>query len=76
MNALLDAIQQLGIAVRMQFVNDLSESGAAHTANFPIPDSQKIELDRRLKKHQGNPQSGSSLEQIAQKWRVSSFLLN
>ena len=67
MNTLLDEIQQLGIAERIQLVEDIWDSVAARASNFPITDAQKIELDRRLKKHQDNPLSGSSLEQIAQK---------
>lgn len=67
MNTLLDEIQQLGIAERIQLVEDIWDSVAARASNFPITDAQKIELDLRLKKHQDNPLSGSSLEQIAQK---------
>lgn len=48
MSTLLDEIQQLDIAERIQLVEDLWDSVAARTSNFPITDAQKAELDRRL----------------------------
>lgn len=69
MSTLLDEIQQPDIAERIQLVEDLWDSVAARTSNFPITDAQEAELDRRLAKRASKP-GGVSLDQIAQKLGV------
>ena len=71
MSTLLDEIQQLGIAERIQLVEDLWDSVASRTSNFPITDVQKAELDRRLAKRATAKSSGVSLDQIAQKLGIA-----
>lgn len=71
MSTLLNDIQQLDIAERIQLVEDLWDSVAARTENFPITDAQKAELDRRLAKRQTTPQRGVTLDEIAQKLNIS-----
>lgn len=70
MSTLPDEIQQLDIAERIQLVEDLWDSVAARTSNFPITDAQKAELDRRLAKRASAKPSGVSLDHIAQKLGV------
>lgn len=70
MSTLLEEIQQLGIAERLQLVEDLWDSVATRTSNFPITEAQKAELDRRLAERASKKPSGVSLDQIAQKLGV------
>lgn len=71
MSTLLEEIQQLDIAERLQLVEDLWDSVATRTSNFPITEAQKAELDRRLAERASNKPSGVSLDQIAQKLGVT-----
>lgn len=71
MSTLLEQIQQLDVAERIQLVEDLWDSVAARTSNFPITDAQKMELDRRLTKRVSAKPSSVSLDQIAQKLGVT-----
>lgn len=71
MSTLLDEINQLAIAERIQLVEDLWDSVATRSSELPISETQKAELDRRLAKHHSNPQRGISLGQIAQKLGVT-----
>lgn len=70
-NTLLDEIKQLGIAERLQLVEDLWDSVAVRASEFPISESQKVELDRRLVRHHQDPLRGITLDQIAQKLGVA-----
>lgn len=70
MRTLLEEIQQLDIAERIQLVEDLRDSVDAGTSNFPITNEQKAELDRRLAKRATEKPSGVSPDQIAQKLGV------
>ncbi len=70
MSTLLEEIQQLDIAERLQLVEDIWDSVAARTTNFPITEAQKVELDRRLAERVSNKPNGVSLDQIAQKLGV------
>ena len=70
MSTLLDEIKQLDIAERIQLVEDLWDSVATRSANFPITEAQKSELDRRLAKRASEKPQGVSLDQIVQKLGV------
>ncbi|MBR7746112.1 addiction module protein [Undibacterium baiyunense] len=71
MSALLDEIKQLDIAERIQLVEDLWDSVATRSSDFPITEAQKTELDRRLAKRASAKPAGIGLDQIAQKLGVS-----
>lgn len=71
MSNLLDEIKQLDIAERIQLVEDLWDSVATRSSDFPITEAQKTELDRRLAKRASAKPVGISLDQIAQKLGVS-----
>lgn len=71
MNTLLDEINQLDLAERIQLVEDLWDSVALHAAKLPLTDAQRAELDRRLALHQADPARGSSLSAIAEKLGVA-----
>lgn len=71
MSTLLDEIKQLGISERIQLVEDLWDSVATRSSDFPITEAQKTELDRRLAKRASAKPVGISLDQIAQKLGVS-----
>lgn len=71
MSTLLDEIKQLDIAERIQLVEDLWDSVASRSSDFPITEAQKMELDRRLAKRASAKPVGVSLDQIAQKLGVS-----
>lgn len=71
MSTLLDDIKQLDIAERIQLVEDLWDSVATRSSDFPITEAQKAELDRRLAKRASEKPHGVSLDQIAQKLGVN-----
>ncbi|MFC0351982.1 addiction module protein [Undibacterium danionis] len=71
MSTLLGKIKQLDIAERIQLVEDLWDSVATRSSDFPITEAQKTELDRRLAKRASAKPVGISLDQIAQKLGVS-----
>lgn len=52
-----------------------TQRASARTANFPITEAQKVELDRRLAKRASEKPNGVSLEQIAQKLGVAEGIL-
>jgi putative addiction module component (TIGR02574 family) len=64
MSTLLDEIQQLGIAERIQLVEDLWDSVVPHV-KFSDHRCAKVELDRRLAKR-ASVKPSVSLDQIAQ----------
>ena len=70
MSTLLDDIKQLDITERIQLVEDLWDSVATRSSNFPITEAQKAELDRRLAKRASEKPQGVSLDQIVQKLGV------
>ena len=67
MSTLPDDIKQLDIAERIQLVEDLWDSVATRSSNFPITEAQKAELDRRLAKRASEKPQCVSLDQIVQK---------
>lgn len=71
MNSLLDEINQLDLAERLQLVEDLWDSVALHAAELPLTDAQRDELDRRLALHQEDPARGISMNAIAEKLGVA-----
>jgi len=71
MSTLLDEIKQLDIAERIQLAEDLWDSVATRSSDFPITEAQKMELDHRLTKRASAKPVGVSLDQIAQKLGVS-----
>ena len=70
MSTLLDEIKQLDVAERIQLVEDLWDSVAARSSNFPITEAQKAELDHRFAKRASEKPQGVSLDQIVQKLGV------
>lgn len=70
MNNLLDQINQLDFAERMQLVEDLWDSLAVRAQTLPLTDAQRAELDRRLDLHAKDPGRGQSLDAIASKLGV------
>ena len=71
MSTLLDEIKQLDITERIQLLEDLWDSVASRSSDFPVTEAQKAELDRRLAKRASGKPTGVSLDQIAQKLGVS-----
>lgn len=71
MNSLLDAINQLDLAERIQLVEDLWDSVALRGAELPLTDAQRNELDRRLLLHRNDPARGIPMNAIAEKLGVS-----
>ena len=70
MNNLLDQINQLDFAERMQLVEDLWDSLADRAQTLPLTDAQRAELDRRLDVHAKDPGRGQPLDAIASKLGV------
>jgi len=61
-------ISELSVSERIQLAEDLWDSILAEgNADFPLRESQKEELDRRLELHRQNPQQGSTWEEVKQR---------
>lgn len=69
MNTLIESIQQLGSQEKLQLVEDLWDSLEKESVP-PISDSCFEELHRRLAWSKNNPESGLSINEIAQKLGV------
>ena len=67
MSTSLDEIKQFDVAERLQLVKDLWDSVAIRESEFPISETQKTELDRRLVQHHQEPLCGVTFDQTAQK---------
>jgi putative addiction module component (TIGR02574 family) len=51
-------ISRLSLAERMQLAEDLWDSVAAETGEFPLTEAQAAELDRRLAALERDPEAG------------------
>ena len=71
MNPLLDQINQLDFAERIQLVEDLWDSVAARAATLPLTAAQRAELDHRLARHAQNPARGTSPDTIVKELGVT-----
>lgn len=63
MNTLLEELEKLPLAERMQLVEDLWDSIARSREEMPIPQWQKDALDARRRAFQECPSSGQSWEE-------------
>ncbi|WP_224360888.1 addiction module protein [Hyalangium versicolor] len=54
----------LSVAERLQLIEDLWESLAAHPEQLEPPREQLAELEHRLKELDENPEAGESWEQV------------
>lgn len=70
MNNLLDQINQLDFAERMQLAEDLRDSLAVRAQTLPLTDAQPAALDRRLDLHAKDRGRGQPLDAIASKLGV------
>jgi len=57
-------ITKLSIAERIQLAEDLWDSVSAETADLPLSDAQKAELDRRIADFERAPQAGEPWEVV------------
>ncbi|MBZ5542094.1 MAG: addiction module protein [Acidobacteriia bacterium] len=57
-------ILQMGIAERIQLVEDIWDSIAAVPDAIPLTHAQREELDRRIAAYHDNPQSGSPWDEV------------
>lgn len=71
-------ISELSVSERIQLAEDLWDSILLESdaSEFPLSESQKQELDRRLELHRQKPQQGSTWEEVKQrlgfdKWVIS-----
>ncbi len=71
MSTLLDEIKRLDFAERIQLVEDLWDSVATRSPDFPITEAQRAELDHRLTKRASEKTLSVSLDQIAKQLGVS-----
>jgi putative addiction module component (TIGR02574 family) len=65
--ALLDEARRLSVDERIELVAAIWDTVAedADTAAFPLSDSHRLELDRRLQDRQKNPTAESSCSEVA-----------
>ena len=57
-------ISKLSVAERIQLAEDLWDSIAADTADVPLTDAQRAELDRRLADLERDPVAGESWDVV------------
>ncbi|NJL64496.1 MAG: addiction module protein [Methylacidiphilales bacterium] len=62
-------ISELSVSERIQLAEDLWDSILLESdaSEFPLSESQKQELDRRLELHRQKPQQGSTWEEVKQR---------
>lgn len=60
----LDEILELPVADRLRVVEEIWESIVAAPEALPVPQSQRDELDRRLKLHQEDPEAATLWETV------------
>jgi putative addiction module component (TIGR02574 family) len=63
-NISISDLLALTVSERIELVGDLWDSIAAVPEQVELTESQKAELDRRLREHQDNPKAGSPWEQV------------
>jgi len=68
---LLDEARQLSVDERIQLVTAIWDTVAedASVASLPVSDSHRIELDRRLKDRQTNPEDESPWSEVVDRLR-------
>lgn len=68
---LLDEAKRLSVDERIQLVTAIWDTVAedANTASLPVSDSHRLELDRRLKDRQTNPEAESPWSEVADRLR-------
>ena len=71
-------ISELTVSERIQLAEDLWDSILAdsNASEFPLRESQKEELDRRLELHRQNPQQGSTWEEVKQRLGLATYNKN
>jgi len=57
-------IDRLGIEERLALVEELWDSIAADSADVPLTDTQRAELDRRIADHERNPEDVVSWNEV------------
>lgn len=57
-------ILKLSVSERIQLVEEIWDSIAAHPESLPVTDVQKSELERRLADYHANPDQGRTWEQV------------
>lgn len=60
----LDEILELPVADRLRAVEEIWESILAAPDSLPLPESQRRELERRLKLHQEDPDAAQPWESV------------
>ncbi len=71
MNAEFAPLLKLGLAERLQLVEDLWDSLVQEGAVMPVSDEQRDELRRRKERFLNHPESGLSWEQVKSQARAS-----
>lgn len=70
MNTEFAPLFKLGLAERLQLVEDLWDSIAQEEAPLPVSDWKRDELRRRKERFLAHPASGRTWEQVKQRARV------
>jgi len=60
----LPEIAKLSTREKILLVEDLWDSISAERSSIPIPESHKVELDKRLKRYEASPGSLLSLDDL------------
>lgn len=69
LTASLSGIAQLSVTERIQLVEDIWDTIAAHPDSISLPDAQVAELDRRLNAYREDSRGGASWQEVQQRVR-------
>ncbi|MBI2196983.1 MAG: addiction module protein [Candidatus Rokubacteria bacterium] len=64
MKNVLEDILSLSVAERLQLVEDIWDSIAAHPEAVPVTEAQRKELARRKRAHTRNPEAAKPWEEV------------
>jgi putative addiction module component (TIGR02574 family) len=62
-------IAQLSVSERIQLAEDIWDTIIVTPDELPLPEAQRVEIDRRLQAYLENPQPGASWEDVQQRIR-------
>ena len=67
MSITIDEVKKLSIHERIELVEQIWDSIAAHPEQIELTEAQRAELDRRLEAMQANPDEGVPWEELRQR---------
>ena len=70
MSSRLEDLEHLPISERLQLVEDLWDSIAGELESAPLPESLKVEMNRRMEAYLKDPSASLSLEEVRRRMKA------